>query len=326
MVQACENVFVRKERENSVEIIANTTEFQLNRDTAVAIGKFDGIHIGHQKLLGEVRKRKEEGLATCVFTFDPPPHMLFGPKDRKVLSTREEQRVVFEKLGVDILIEFPLNWETAGIEPEVFARKILATQMRVKYLAAGTDLSFGARGAGNAALLQKLAPELGFEVETIEKVYLRGEEVSSTWLRSCVERGEMEVAEELLGTSYMVSGKVVGGKQLGRKLGFPTINVIPEEDKLLPPCGVYFSEVVVDGGRYAAISNVGYKPTVTEEKKLGVETFLYGFERMIYGENVEVYLKHFHRNEQRFSGVEALRKQLEADISIGEKFHNLRDE
>ena len=304
-----------------MEIISNTTEFQLNKDTAVAIGKFDGIHIGHKRLLQEILDRKEQGLEACVFTFDPPPHVLFGPKDRKVLSTREEKRAVFEKLGVDILVEFPMTYETAGMEPEVFAREILAEKMRVKYLAAGSDLSFGAKGAGNAALLQRLSPELKFEVETIDKVYLRVREVSSTWLRDSVEQGDMEVAAELLGMPYMVSGTVVSGNRIGRKLGFPTINVIPDKDKLLPPPGVYFSKVLWNGTLYSAISNVGYKPTVTEERKLGVETYLYEFGRMIYGEKVEVYLCRFHRKEQHFCSLEALQEQLKDDIVAGKTFH-----
>lgn len=305
-----------------MEIIANTTEFQLNRDTAVAIGKFDGIHIGHRRLLQEILKRKEMGLCTCVFTFDPPPHMLFGPVDRKVLSTREEKRAIFEHLGVDILVEFPMNRETAGMEPEVFAREILGKRMRAKYLAAGTDLSFGAKGAGNAVLLEQMAPELGLEVETIEKVYLQGCEVSSTWLRDCVEHGDMEAAEKLMGMPYMVSGNVVNGNKIGRTLGFPTINVLPDEGKLLPPCGVYFSEVLLGKERYPAISNVGYKPTVTAERQLGVETYLYDFNRMVYGENVEIYLKRFYREEQCFESLEALREQLKTDIIEGKAFHH----
>lgn len=309
-----------------MEIIANTTEFQLNRDTAVAIGKFDGIHIGHKRLLEEILSRKAQGLTACVFTFDPPPHMLFGPVDRKVLSTREEKRKIFEQLGVDILVEFPMNRETAGMEPEVFARKILAKQMRVKYLAAGSDLSFGAKGAGNAALLQRLAPELEFEVETIEKVYLHGYEVSSTWLRKCVEHGDMQAAEELLGMPYVIRGNVVHGNQIGRTLGFPTMNIWPDESKLLPPCGVYFSKVLLEDGIYPAISNVGYKPTVAAEKKLGVETYLYNFDRMIYGEEAEVYLCKFYREEERFESLGDLREQLKRDVSAGKAFHCISGE
>lgn len=338
-----------------MEIIANTTQFYLQRETAAAIGKFDGIHIGHRRLLEEVMSRRKDGLAACVFTFDPPPSVVFGGHSGRdgdassmlVLNTRDEKRLLFERMGVDILIEFPLNGETAAIKPEVFAYEILAKQMNVRFLAAGRDLSFGARGAGNAALLQKLGPELGFDFMTIDKVCMSGYEVSSTLVRSKVEEGDMEMAERLLGMPYMIAGKVERGNQLGRTLGFPTINISPAENKLLPPNGVYFSEVRYNGsgasygkgashgsgasygrgasqgnGRgalYRGISNVGYKPTVSHNPILGVETYLYDFEEEIYGEEVEIYLYKFHRPEQRFDSVEQLREQLKEDIAARDK-------
>lgn len=321
MVQARENVF--GERVSLVEIITNTVDFHLDRDTAAAIGKFDGLHMGHRRLLEEILARKKNGLAVCVFTFDPPPSVFFGMSDGKLLSTREEKRLLFEKLGVDILIEFPLNEETAGMEPEVFAKKILADKMKVKFLAAGSDLSFGARGAGDAALLQALAPKLGFEVKTIDKVCLEGSVVSSTRVRRCVEQGDMNMVEKLLGMPYMTAGEVVTGNQIGRGLGFPTVNVLPKDNKLLPPCGVYFSKVFCKGAYYPAISNVGYKPTVTDTKVLGVESYLYDFNQMVYGEMVEVYLYEFYREEKRFENLEALKAQLRQDVVAGEAFWNL---
>ena len=132
-----------------LEIIANTTDFEINRETAVAIGKFDGVHLGHRRLLQEVLEQKKKGLAACVFTFDPTPAVLFGLSDGKELTTREEKRRLFEHMGVDILIEFPLNMETAAISPESFVEDILAGQMNTRFVAAGADLSFGSRGAGN---------------------------------------------------------------------------------------------------------------------------------------------------------------------------------
>ena len=307
-----------------MEIITNTVEFQLDKDTAAALGKFDGIHIGHRRLLQEILSRKAQGLAACVFTFEPSPQIFFGGSDGKVLSTRDEKRAVFEKLGVDILIEFPLNKDTAGMEPETFAREILSKRMHVKYLAAGNDLSFGAKGAGNAQLLHDMASELGFETETIDKVYLDDVQVSSTRLRECVERGDMDLAKRLLGTPYMISGKVVGGNRIGRTIGFPTINVVPEKCKLIPPCGVYFSEVLWNGKMYPAISNVGYKPTVTEERRLGVETYLYDFDQMIYDEDVEVYLCKFYREERKFMNLEALREQLDLDVETGRLYFEVK--
>lgn len=300
-----------------MEIIANTTDICLRIETAAAIGKFDGIHIGHRRLLEEILSRKKDGLAACVFTFDPPPAYFFGSSDGKELTTRQEKRLLFERMGVDILIEFPLNRETAATPPESFARDILAGQMKARFVAAGTDLSFGARGAGNAELLQKMSAELGFEFRTIDKVRLDGEEVSSTMVRDKVEQGEMEAVCKLLGMPYLIAGEVVNGNHIGRRLGFPTINILPGKDKLLPPNGVYFSRVCVGGKSYRGITNVGYKPTVAEEKVMGVETYLYDFDRDIYGQQVEVYLYSFHRPEEKFGSMEALRRQLQRDIAAG---------
>lgn len=303
-----------------MEIIANTTDFYLDRETAAAIGKFDGIHIGHRRLLEEIREKKREGLCACVFTFDPAPAVLFGLSDGKELTTKEEKHLLFERMGVDILIEFPMNRETAATAPEAFAAEILAERMQARFLAAGSDLSFGAKGAGNAELLRKMGPELGFQVKTIDKICLKGREVSSTFARCCVEKGDMEQAEELLGMPYPVFGTVVKGNQLGRNLGFPTVNLLPQESKLMPPKGVYFSQVRHRGKLYRAVSNVGYKPTVTDEHIMGIESYLYDFKEDIYGEPIEVYLRKFSRPERRFENVEALRRQLEKDIEAGLRY------
>ncbi len=302
-----------------LEIIAGTSDFYLEKETAAAIGKFDGLHIGHRRLLEEILERKKDGLAACVFTFDPAPSVLFGTSDGRELTTREEKRQLFERMGIDILVEFPLTYDTAAMEPEEFARQVLAERMQVRFLAAGTDLSFGKGGAGNAALLEKLGPELEFSIKIIDKVYMDGREVSSSCVRELVEAGNMEAAERMLGTPYPVMGKVVGGKRLGRTLGFPTVNLLPPEHKLLPPNGVYVSQVLWQGKRYHAISNVGYKPTVTRDHVLGVESYLYDFDREIYGEDIEVYLLKFRRPERHFDSVEALQAQLREDIAAGRR-------
>lgn len=304
-----------------MEIIVGTTQFYLEKETAVAIGKFDGVHIGHRRLLEEILEQKKNGLAACVFTFDPPPSVLFGNSDGKELTTKEEKRIFFEHMGVDILIEFPLTYETAAISPTDFAREILAKQMNASFIAAGTDLSFGAKGAGNADLLRSLGPELGFAVKTIDKVCVEDREVNSTYIRELIKKGDMEQAEAFLGTPYTVMGKVVRGNQIGRTIGFPTVNLLPSENKLLPPNGVYYSEVLVEGKRYRAISNVGYKPTVTQERVMGLESYLYDFNQNIYEENIEVYLYAFKRPEQKFEDLEALKVQLQQDIEEGRRYY-----
>lgn len=307
-----------------MEIIANTTDFYLSggAETAVALGKFDGIHIGHRRLLEEILSAKKKGMAACVFTFDPSPAVFFGRVGGEcaMLSTREEKRLLFERMGVDILVEFPLNAETAAMPPETFVEDVLAERMNVALVAAGSDLSFGARGSGDAALLCRLGKDLGFETRIIDKVCLKGTEVSSTLVRERLEKGDMKAVLELLGMPYLIVGQVVPGRKLGRTLGFPTVNLAPDGEKMLPPNGVYFSQVRIRGKMYSAISNVGYKPTVSEEKVMGVESYIYDFKENVYGERAEVYLISFHRPERRFDGVEALRAQLQEDIFAGAGF------
>lgn len=300
-----------------LRIIHDRSEFHIEGRTAVAIGKFDGIHIGHQKLLARILEKKQEGFVACVFTFDPPPDVLFGKRTMKELTTREEKRILFEKMGVDILIEFPLNKETAATLPEDFVRRILAEQMNTGFIAAGTDLSFGKYGAGNSELLMSMQDECGFEVEIIDKVCKDGREISSTYVREAVAEGDMELAEELLGEPYTVCGEVLHGNRLGRTLGMPTINQLPPENKLLPPFGVYYSEVELDGNVYKGITNIGLKPTVNKGEGVGVETFIYNFNQDVYGDMVQVKLFHFKRPECKFDNVEELKKQIKADVEDG---------
>lgn len=195
-------------------IIENTTEFHLENKSAVTLGKFDGIHLGHRRLLSRVLEQKKQGLSAVVFTFDTSAASFFGG-ETKELSTKEEKREVFSMLGIDVLIEFPLNQDTAPTEPADFVARYLAGQMQTAYLCAGPDISFGKGGAGDYALLAGYAGTYGYQVELIDKVRVDGEEVSSTRVRQAVRAGEMEKVSDMLGAPYRVSGKVVHGRRSG---------------------------------------------------------------------------------------------------------------
>lgn len=300
-----------------MHLIQNTTDFMLDRPCAAAIGKFDGIHRGHQKLLDDILKEKKNGLLTAVFTFDPPPAVFFGRAESKGLTTREEKRRIFERLGIDVLIEFPLTKESAAMSPEHFLEEILIKRMKAAYVAAGKDVSFGDQGRGDRKLLLAYGKRAGFHVEIIDKICENGKEISSSLIRQELEKGNMDRVTELIGFPYSVTGTVVHGKRLGRTLGMPTVNLLPPKDKLLPPNGVYFSNVSYQGGHYRSISNIGCKPTVSDEKVLGVETYLYDFAEDIYGKEITVKLLGFKRPEMRFDSVEKLREQMQRDIAEG---------
>lgn len=306
-----------------MKIISDTLDFKLNNDTAVAIGKFDGVHLGHRMLMNMLLDKKKEGLLSCVFTFDPSPAVLFGFSDGKELTTREEKRRIFEEMGIDVLVEFPLDLKSAAIPAEDFVRDYLADRLRAKWIVAGEDVSFGARGAGNAEMLRHLSCELGFQVSTIEKLTVDGQLISSSYVRELVEAGELLRVREFLGNSYTILGEVSHGKKLGRTIGMPTINVLPVEGKLLPPAGVYYSGVIHKGITYKAISNVGYKPTVTNERVMGVESYLFDFEGDLYGEEVLIQLHAFKRPEMKFDSVEALKEQMHRDREEGRVFSGI---
>ncbi|MBR6381159.1 MAG: bifunctional riboflavin kinase/FMN adenylyltransferase [Lachnospiraceae bacterium] len=344
-----------------MELITQTTDFYLNTETAVAIGKFDGVHIGHRRLLDELAEQQRKGLKTCVFTFDPSPAVFFarqkGLPPQKEVTTAEEKRALFERMGIDFLVEFPMNEETAATEPETFVREILGGRLGAVCIAAGEDLSFGAGGRGDLALLEKVAGELGIEVRKVEKVLTlaegREQEVSSTLIRRLLDpealpteegaaseeaaapvagpasgegteesyKERFQAACELLGGGYPVIGTVVHGRRLGRQLGFPTINLEAPEEKLLPRNGVYLSEALVRGRTYRGISNVGVKPTVDRDlPRPGIETYLFDFDEEIYGEEVELQLRSFVRPEHRFDTVEDLKAQLQRDIAFAKTF------
>lgn len=305
-----------------MQIIHGTTEFELPQKSAVAIGKFDGIHLGHRKLIDNMLEQKKNGCLAVVFTFEPSPEKFFGGKEAKELMTIYEKRIAFERLGIDVLIEFPLNKETAATPPERFVTEYLVGELKASVIVAGTDISFGNKGAGNAGLLREMAQKEGFFAQIIDKVTWNGAEISSTLIREAVRKGDMEKASSLLGAPYRISGEVINGRQLGRQLGMPTVNQQPPADKLLPPNGVYYSYVWLDNACYTAISNVGCKPTVSEETLMGVETYIYDFDCDIYGREIEVELLRFKRAEIKFTSTEALKEQMRRDIDEGRAFHH----
>ena len=297
-----------------MKIITELDKLNIREKTAVAIGKFDGIHVGHKELLSKILEKKKDGLKATVFTFDPSPEEFFVGHPVNQLFTREEKLKAFKELGVDILVMFPLNDETAATDPEEFVRRILVDELKASYIAAGSDVSFGDKGKGDSRLLERLGKELSYELCIIDKVKIDGEEVSSTRVRNAVADGDMDLTKRLLGAEYSVSGIVEHGNHLGRTIGVPTVNILPPKMKLLPPYGVYSSTVKIGGNEFKGMTNIGRKPTVSENEKVGVETYIYDFERDVYGEYIEVVLHSFVRPEIKFESMEQLKLQIQQDL------------
>jgi len=305
-----------------MQIISGISEFQLNKPSAIAIGKFDGVHLGHQLLIEKIKEAsKKRFLQSVIFTFNPSPESFFSGRAMQELTTVTEKRKFFERMGIDVLIEFPINKETAQTPPEVFIEKYLYDQMRASYIAAGSDLSFGDKGLGDAKLLCSLADEYGYVCEIIDKVTFDGEEISSTRIREAVKQGDMKLANALLGNPYRVTGVVSHGRRLGHTFGMPTANVIVAPDKLVGPKGVYISRVTTSKGIYNSISNLGVKPTVSEDELLCIESYIYDFDEDIYGKYIEVELLEYSRPEYKFNSLDELKAQMQKDIEAGRKYH-----
>lgn len=298
-----------------MHVITGTREFQIEEPTAVTIGKFDGRHKGHQKLLREMLCFKErQGLKAAVFTFDMAPAGVMAGRVQTVITTNQERRNKMAKVGIDYLVEYPFDQETAHMRPEDFVSEVLVRQMHAKAVVVGTDCSFGYKGAGNAQLLKEMSESCGFEAVIIEKEQDDHRDISSTYVREELDLGNMEKANELLGEPYAIHGVVVHGNHIGGAiLGFPTANILPPPEKHLPPFGVYVSQVLVDGSLYRGVTNIGKKPTVAGESPVGVETFIMGLEENLYGKEIEVQLLNFERPEQKFASLEELKERIEKD-------------
>ena len=294
--------------------IHDTIDFCSDVPSAVTLGKFEGLHRGHQKLLQEVKRLQRQGYRGIVFSI--------APGNEPALLTAEEKRIMVQSHGMDCMVKCPFIPEILSMEPEAFVKAVLVNGLQAKYIVVGTDFRFGHNRKGDVRLLGELQSKYGFTLRVMEKECYRGREISSTYVKEALAGADMELANELLGYDYPVRGTVLHGHQLGRKIGMPTINLIPGEQKLLPPPGVYFSRTFHEGRKYDGVTNIGYKPTV-DGSFLGVETYLFGTEENMYGCEVEVHLLKFRRAEKRFRSVDELKTQMQKDIAAGREFFHV---
>lgn len=296
-------------------IIKDSFDFTVEHSTVITLGKFDGVHRGHQALIERVKSyaasHKSLGRSpkTVVFTF-----MI----NQYTLLTVEERREIIGNMGIDILVECPFVPMIITMEAEDFVRKILVEQMQVCHLVVGEDFRFGYGRRGDVAMLRELGRRYDFTVEVVEKVTDEEGRISSSRVRESLREGDMETVNRLLGYSFFVEGSVIHGRRIGRAIGFPTTNLIPDGSKLLPPNGVYFVRTRIGGKAYNGVTNIGTKPTV-DGHFLGVETYLYDCEdgTDLYGKKQRVELLHFSRPEKKFSNIDDLKAQIAMDRENG---------
>lgn len=300
--------------------VIETEQFNINEPSAVTIGNFDGIHLGHQELIKTVLNySKEYGFKSVVFSFEPHPVEFFGRNnDFKTMFSVDEKKYIINRLGVDILIQYPFNREFASMSPERFMN-LLVKKTNCKVLVVGENYCFGKDRIGTIDTLKKLGEERGINVIGIPRVKIHDVRVSSTRIRGLINYGDMETVAKLLNKPYFAMGEIVHGYERGRKMNFPTINFEIPLKKLLPPDGVYFSRVWLDGKIYAGMSNIGVNPTFGGESKK-IETHIFDFDEFVYGKTAIVGFYKRIRNERKFNDMNELMSQLEDDKAECRKY------
>lgn len=302
-----------------MEYITGRTDFKLH-NSAVTIGKFDGIHRGHQLLLNQILEQKKNGLNAVMFTFMFHPKNLFSDKELDTIYTEEEKCHILEQSGLDVLISYPFTRETATMEPEDFVKDVLIDKLDTKMIVVGSDFHFGHNRRGNVAMLKDYSLVFGYELVVYDKIGIQDEVISSSSIRNEIARGNIERANGMLGRPFSIIGKVMHGRKIGRTLGFPTINLIPPANKLLPPNGVYASVTKINGKKYPGITNIGYNPTVGKTPEPRVETYIFDFDEDLYGKTVELCLYKQEREEVKFDSLEKLKEQMQKDIVFGREY------
>lgn len=282
----------------------------------VTSGTFDGVHIGHKKILsGIVDQAKQDNGKSVVLTFWPHPRLILNPKDNqlKLLSTFSEKVQLIEEANIDYLIKIPFTKEFSQLTSEQFISQILIDKLGTKKFVIGYDHHFGKDRGGSLAFLKANEKQFGFEVQEIPRQDIDHVGVSSTKVRKALIEGQVHLASEYLGHFYSLSGKVVSGDRLGTKIGFPTANIsIEEEYKLIPGDGVYAVWVSIDGQIYQGMSNIGVRPTVSGNDRK-IEVNIFNFDANIYGKQISINFIKRIRNEIKFNGLDSLKLQLSRD-------------
>ena len=298
-----------------MKIYNNLQDFKSEKNSILTLGTFDGVHLGHKVILGKlVKQANERNLESLVLTFFPHPRMVLQKdNDIKLLNTIPEKSELLNKIGIQNLIIHPFDNEFSRLTAEDFVKNILVDKLHIKKIIIGYDHRFGRNRTATIDDLIDFGKVYNFEVEQISAEELNEVTISSTKIRNALDNGAIELANQYLGYNYFLSGKVVGGKKIGRTIGFPTANIeIPEDYKLIPKNGVYIVSSIYKGQKIYGMMNIGYNPTFPH-KNYSLEVNFLDFNQDLYNQTLTIsFIKHI-REELKFDSVEELKKQIKLD-------------
>lgn len=301
-----------------MQIIWNINTLPPGDSSVVSLGTFDGVHCGHQSILSELQKRAQRSRARATMvTFEPHPQLVLNDPARPhagVLTTIEEKIEILNNLGLDRLVVAHFSPHLAGMKPEQFVEEVLLAKLRMQEIIIGHDHAFGKNRSGNLELLQRMAQERGFLVESLPPLEVAGEVVSSTKIRQALQRGEMNQVTAMLGRPYSINGLVIHGDGLGRGLGYPTVNLRPySQYKLVPRPGIYASRTYLGGKPYQSATYIGTRPTFGIAERV-IETHIIDFAGQLYGQEVRIEFVAFIREDIKFDSADALAEQIKQDV------------
>ena len=301
--------------------ITDITTFVAERPTVITIGTFDGVHLGHQKIIGKVvEAAREKGLLATVFTFFPHPRKVVQHDQKlKLINTLEEKKQLLQSLGIDLLVVQSFNEAFANLSAEDFVTTLLVQRLKAKKVIIGYDHRFGKGRTADIHTMRFFGKKYGFEVEEISVQEIDEVSVSSTKIREALNQGDVTTAAHYLGVPYMLKGTVVHGLKLGRTIGYPTANIaIAEDYKLVPKDGVYAVYSFIDGQKVYGMMSIGQNPTI-EGKGASIEVYFFDFNGDLYGKELTLHFVKYLREEQKFASVALLKKQLENDEPAARK-------
>lgn len=294
--------------------------------TAIALGNFDGVHRGHRHVIDPIvaRARRQENLHATVVTFDPHPREFFSGETRQLLTPTEEKSDRLAAIGIEQLVLLPFDRDLAALSPREFVAEILIAKLQAKEISVGADFRFGKERTGTAEELETLAAQFGIRTHIATLKTASDRRISSSRIRQALETGDLTLANQLLGYSYCLTGRVIYGRQLGRTIGFPTANLEIPSIKFLPREGVYSVRVAsTTSGELpancAGVVNIGTRPTV-DGTSPSIEVHLLDWSGDLYGHELSLYLKHFIRPEQKFPSIDALKTQIAADCETARRY------
>ncbi len=308
-----------------MKIVQSLREIEPNKEIFLAIGNYDGVHLGHKYVLEKLVKtsRSKDGISV-VITFFPHPREVIAPSTLKLLCSYEEKRKNLTELEIDYLVELPFNRDFSTKSPEEFLREYIFCHQKISYILLGHDFSFGSEKSGGVENLRKYIKENNLEVsfDSCDSYAVDGKVISSTEIRNHLDKGRVEEASKLIGRNFSLSGIVIKGDGRGKKIGFPTANIKFKNNRMIPLNGVYVSKVKYENMIYHSITNIGTKPTFKDSKERIVETNIFDFNEDIYGENLEVLFMSFIREENKYSSVNELINQIQQDVHQAKSYFN----